>query len=515
MPRAFKLLKTLGEGAFGAVHLAEVREDEDFVQTLAVKWLHDQWSADQELVGRLRDEARLLALLSHEHIVRVHGLTTLEGRLAILMEAIDGVDLSRLDEVPIPPRASMEIVAATADALDAAWCTVPSGKSDPLRVVHRDIKPSNIMVTARGGVKVMDFGVARARFDTREADTRSQQFGTARYMAPERWLEGLAEAPSDVFSLGITALELLGGQPIERPRLARGAFGTDMAIALDVVGPWPEIRELVARMCAFDPQDRPTAAEVSTTARELAQTLSKPDLRQWSEAWVPDNIENARQSTADGTVVNEERSADAFGALTATATAGGVDTPATGTVRLGPTGRGVVIGLLLAMSAAGVTLTWTAPSPQAAVQPTAEPTLADSPSVPDIASPEVEAPVEPSAPTEPAPDLTSVPAAETAPQPTRRKVVAVPTPPAVAEEQPTAPTNAPLIPITFIVPEGLSMAVEGQVVDGGRKAIALPMGGRTVNVDDGADGWTCAISVGTASATYRLNAESKHCKQVL
>ena len=148
MARSFKLLSTLGEGAFGAVHLAEVRDDDDFVQTLAVKWLHPQWSESLELTRRLRDEARLLALLHHDHIVRVHGLTTIEGRLAILMEPVDGTDLSELAECP--PRAALEIVAAVADALDAACHMTPPGHDGPLNVVHRDIKPSNVMVTRRG-----------------------------------------------------------------------------------------------------------------------------------------------------------------------------------------------------------------------------------------------------------------------------------------------------------------------------------------------------------------------------
>ena len=112
MGRSFRILETLGEGAYGAVHRAEARDDDGFVQVLAVKWLHARWSHDAELASRLRDEARLLALLDHEHIVRVHGITRIDGRLAITMEAVRGVDLSRL---PTPPvRAAVE--SGTIDA---------------------------------------------------------------------------------------------------------------------------------------------------------------------------------------------------------------------------------------------------------------------------------------------------------------------------------------------------------------------------------------------------------------
>ncbi|MCB9679210.1 MAG: serine/threonine protein kinase [Alphaproteobacteria bacterium] len=304
MPRSFRFLDKLGRGAFGEVHLAELRTDEDFVQTVAVKWLHSEYSDDVELAGRLRDEARLLGLLQHPNVVRVSGLTRIDGRLAVLMEPVAGRDLTGAH---VPPRATAEIVAAVADALDAAWETVPPGRSEPLRVVHRDIKPSNIMVTRRGQVKVMDFGVARATFESREAQTRSQQYGTARYMAPERWIEGIAEAPSDVFSLGITLVELASGEAVGRPRLSREGFDADLAEPIARLDAWPELRDLAREMVAFSPADRPSAAAVSERLGGMG--LPGPGLRQWAgeievAAGTPDAM--------TGTVVVEDTNAATF-----------------------------------------------------------------------------------------------------------------------------------------------------------------------------------------------------------
>ncbi|MCA9566901.1 MAG: serine/threonine protein kinase, partial [Myxococcales bacterium] len=285
MARSFRILKTLGRGAFGEVHLTEIRSEDDFVQTLAVKWLHEQHSDNPEIAGRLRDEARLLGLLAHPNIVRVQGLTKLDGRLAVLMEPVQGVDLSGRE---LPPEAAREVVGAVADALDAALHTVPPGRTEPLRVVHRDIKPSNIMVTPRGAVKVMDFGVARATFDAREVHTQSQQYGTARYMAPERWLEGVSEAPSDVFSLGVTLVELVGGEPMQRPRLSRQGFEEDVGAALSrlAAGPGAALEPVARRMLAFAPDDRPSAREVMDALGELR--LPGPDLASWARGLTVD-----------------------------------------------------------------------------------------------------------------------------------------------------------------------------------------------------------------------------------
>jgi serine/threonine protein kinase len=303
LPRSFTLLKKLGEGSFGAVHLAEVRGELDLVQTLAVKWLHPEWSGKSEIAARLRDEARLLALLQHENIVRVHGLTYIEDRLAILMEPIEGADLAKLKE-PMPIRAALETVEATADALAAAWEKLPPNRGEPLRVVHRDIKPSNIMISSRGAVKVMDFGVARATFREREATTKSQQYGTARYMAPERWLHGEESASSDVYSLGITLIEILSMESVPRLRLSPGGFQEDHGAAVSRLQMWPEVRELVSAMCAYEEEERPSASQVAARCRSLSAGMVGPGLKDWCHTWVP--CQEASEQRLDSTVVLED-----------------------------------------------------------------------------------------------------------------------------------------------------------------------------------------------------------------
>ena len=291
--KEIRLLRTLGAGGFGAVYLVEISRADGFTQTAALKVLHANMSAHADIAGRQRDEARLLAALNHDHIVRVLDMGTYDGRPAVLMEYVEGVDADQLHRLgPMPVRAALEIVAAIAAALNAASNTVNPRTGRPLAVVHRDIKPANALVTPTGLVKVLDFGIARADID-REGDTRSAQYGTARYMAPEIWLDGRVTSAVDIYALGVTLLELLRGEHFERPALLRALFETAVREAIDAAIPnradpfSTELRALLASMMAYDDRDRPNAASVFEAATDLAETAPGERLSRFARRVVP------------------------------------------------------------------------------------------------------------------------------------------------------------------------------------------------------------------------------------
>ena len=306
--RKIRLLKPLGKGGFGAVYLADVYSPEGLVQRMAVKLLHEEFARDNQLAARARDEARLMSQLNHDHVVKVHALTQVGERAAVLMEYVEGVDgaalldaADRARERGLPPRVCAAIIEHSASALHAAWTTRSPQTGQPLRVVHRDIKPSNLLLSSGGVVKVMDFGVARAEFE-REAQTQSVQFGTQRYMAPERWLHGEAGPESDIYSLGITLWELLTGGRFERLPLQETSYNKRRAEHLEQLrglqGGEP-LMEIVEGMLAFSPEVRLNAQQVEERLGALADNLPGPELRRYARKVVPPLVESRLAALAN------------------------------------------------------------------------------------------------------------------------------------------------------------------------------------------------------------------------
>lgn len=282
--RSYRLISVLGEGGFGTVYRAELIGPAGFRKEVAVKLLRSGVQLPPEMAARLRDEARMLGRLRHRAIVGVDSLAELDEGWAVVMEYVDGIDLSALMEAErVPERVTYGVVEEVASALEAAH-SARDDAGTSLGLVHRDIKPANIRLTARGEVKVLDFGVAHGEFDGREAKTRSIAFGSLRYMAPER-LDGVDLPAADVYALGMVMAELFAGPGLPDPprREAQQA-----AFVREACQRAPkEVRPLLASMLSYDPADRPTARDVERAASDLGRASRGPWLRDWSEEVVP------------------------------------------------------------------------------------------------------------------------------------------------------------------------------------------------------------------------------------
>jgi tRNA A-37 threonylcarbamoyl transferase component Bud32 len=200
--RRFEIVRLIGRGAMGAVHLAEdtVIGRRVALKTVNLDALQDQPVAERR--PRLGEEARTAGRLSHPNIVAIHDvLEEGDGRsLSIAMEYVEGTNVAELlRSGPAPTlEKALDIAAQTADGLAYAHAQ---------GVVHRDIKPENLLLAADGRVKIADFGIAHLIDDALAEDLRF--FGTPSYMAPERIRGEEVDHRSDLFSLGVVLYELL------------------------------------------------------------------------------------------------------------------------------------------------------------------------------------------------------------------------------------------------------------------------------------------------------------------
>ncbi|HJU93644.1 MAG TPA: tetratricopeptide repeat protein [Pyrinomonadaceae bacterium] len=207
----YRIIEKLGEGGMGAVYLAE---DLHLARRVAIKFLT---STDRHYRARFIREARAVSALNHPNIAMVHdyGETT-EGQPFIVMEFVKGKSLSDLLDEGLTLRRSVEIVSSIAIAL---------GEAHEHGIVHRDIKPSNVIISDRGHVKVLDFGLVKHLFDQPSSDvdldaktiystqTRSDVIvGTPLYLSPEQATGKAIDGRSDLFALGALLYECLTGQ---------------------------------------------------------------------------------------------------------------------------------------------------------------------------------------------------------------------------------------------------------------------------------------------------------------
>ena len=299
----FEILDILGEGSFGTVCIARITAD-PLRRKVALKILKGTYTRNQKVLNRTRDEARLLSKISHPNIVRVERLMQIGERPVVVMELVRGVSLDQLllrFKEGLPTSVALAIIRQTSLALHVAYNEAQGDDGRPLRVIHRDIKPSNIMLSVRGEVKVMDFGIARGEFEGREAETESVVMGSRPYMAPER-LDGISDSPSvDVYSTGMTMFELLTGRtmslsinPLSHERAMTKQLGYLQARDLPPTA-LEDLRDIIRRMCAYDRDYRPSAIEVVRDLERIERAVD-PDLSLTLEEFATTTVEPIYES---------------------------------------------------------------------------------------------------------------------------------------------------------------------------------------------------------------------------
>ena len=210
----------IGEGGMGQVWRAT---DTTLGRQVAIKILPDAFASDPERLARFEREAKTLASLNHPHIAAIYGFEKSSGMHALVMELVEGEDLSqRIARGAIPLDEALPIAKQIAEALEAAH---------EQGIVHRDLKPANVKVRPDGTVKVLDFGLAKALDQgsgirdqgsggaansptiTTPAMTQAGMIlGTAAYMAPEQAKGRPVDKRADIWAFGVVLFEMLAGR---------------------------------------------------------------------------------------------------------------------------------------------------------------------------------------------------------------------------------------------------------------------------------------------------------------
>ncbi|MFW6108701.1 MAG: protein kinase domain-containing protein, partial [bacterium] len=199
----FEILERIGRGGMGTVYRArQVSLDRE----VALKVLPRAFSRDTDWVERFRREARAAAAVRHPHIIDVHAVGQDEDYQFIAMELVDGYSLGHIlkNAGPVSPQLGLKLLRQVTQALDEAHSR---------GILHRDIKPSNILVSARGGAKVADFGLAKRPETDLTVTADGTPLGTPLYLPPEVARGRHADVRSDLYSLGATFYHALAGRP--------------------------------------------------------------------------------------------------------------------------------------------------------------------------------------------------------------------------------------------------------------------------------------------------------------
>jgi eukaryotic-like serine/threonine-protein kinase len=292
----YELVYPVARGGMASVWVAKLRGKHGFEKMVALKTILPTFAEDQRFRRMFLDEAKIASGIEHVNVAQILDLGEQAGQLYLVMEWVDGDSLQELDRaaeragVGLPIPVLIRVIADVCAGLHAAHeLTDARGRS--LNVVHRDVSPQNVLISSKGVVKVIDFGVVKARRRTTEETTTGTIKGKLQYMAPEQALGHAVDRRADIWAVGATLYRLLA---------RRHVFGGTSPLATfkrltSSVPPAPlpahvpvALSSIVLKALAFEPARRfSTTAELGaaleallhgpyqTTAREVATTMEQ------------------------------------------------------------------------------------------------------------------------------------------------------------------------------------------------------------------------------------------------
>jgi serine/threonine protein kinase len=300
----YEILGEIARGGMGVVYKAMHKT---LNRTVAIKILHPQYAGDPSFLKRFQREARAMARLDHENIIRVYDVAEDQGAQCIVMEFFPGKDLKQviLEKGPFAPDRAIAVALQMAEALTYAHAE---------GIVHRDIKPGNVMIDSRGRVKLADFGIAAAT-DEISVTATGQIIGTPEYMSPEQARGEAIDGRSDLYSLGIVLYEMLTATtPFERlsrmsiiAKLLYEPKEFELSFPVSVSA---SIQELVRNLLKKQAENRiPDAETLAVHMKNLAKESADPARSEGTLTSItPPPIDSSSSTEEESTAILPHRS---------------------------------------------------------------------------------------------------------------------------------------------------------------------------------------------------------------
>jgi serine/threonine protein kinase len=299
----YVVYERLGVGGMATVHRALEHGVAGFERVVALKRLLPHLAEDASFIKSFVREAKLASLLSHVNIVQIFDLGRVGTEYFITMEYIDGRDVremlrhARKVTGPPPMNVTVGLMLQLCEALDYAHGKVDEA-GRPLGLVHRDVSPSNLLVTSAGHLKVIDFGIAKARSSI--VKTVGVLKGKFAYMSPEQTMGKSIDRRSDIFSMGIVLYEMVTGERLfsgdsdfavlERVRTV------DIRPARDIVPTLPEaLEQVITRALTADRDARYQWCDEMRDAIAGIGAASRVELGTWLRELFANEIAKERE----------------------------------------------------------------------------------------------------------------------------------------------------------------------------------------------------------------------------
>lgn len=318
----YELLCSLSEGGMGEVWIARKHGTHGFQKLFAVKTILLKFADDERFRAMFLEEARIASRITHPNVAHIFDLGEHEGLLYLVMEFVDGPSLKRLasralrEDGGLPTSIVLHAMMGMCAGLHAAH-ELRDDQGEPLGVVHRDATPHNLLVSRAGEVKLVDFGIAKARDRLVKETTGGVLKGKLHYAAPEQATGADLDRRADVWTVGVSLYELLAHRnPFEASNdiaFLKRLIGTEPPDPLPDDVPEPLAR-VILKCLERDPERRYASAAdlgdaLATVANEIGETAKPIDLAEHVRLLAGAQLEQIDEAVREGSALLDLRAA--------------------------------------------------------------------------------------------------------------------------------------------------------------------------------------------------------------